>query len=381
MEEKLRILLVYKTLLYDDFRVLNNLLASQVNVDKVIVVYPKNIEEQIFYFKNELKDIVDKLILINDNFIKMGKYLIVNPITLIKVFNLYKVNVVGIFDELLSGNIFITSLVCILLPTSRRKLFFYQYENINKNKGLFYNFLKRIIVFFANIVFKYGLVCSRQAEDVLRKNGYKWKLKKVWWGVDIENFKKEISLEEIKNLKQKLGIKESQKVIGYVGRFVEEKGIKDLVEAFRLINLDSVLIFIGDGPEKKYLEEIKGKIDEKIIILPPQSHKNLPKYYKIMDVLVLPSKTTKFWKEQYGKVLIEAMASGVSVVGSNSGAIPEVIGDVGSIFPEGDVIKLKEAIEYELTHKTPEKVIKLKERAKLGSIENFVKEIINFLKE
>jgi glycosyltransferase involved in cell wall biosynthesis len=381
MEEKLRILLVYKTLLYDDFRVLNNLLASQVNVDKVIVVYPKNIEEQIFYFKNELKDIVDKLILIHDNFIKMGKYLIVNPVTLIKVFNLYEVNVVGIFDELLSGNIFITSLVCILLPGSRRKLFFYQYENINKNKGLFYNFLKRIIVFFANIVFKYGLVCSKQAEDVVRKSGYKWKLKKVWWGVDIENFKKEILLEEIKNLKQKLGIRENQKVIGYVGRFIEEKGIKDLLEAFRLINLDSVLIFIGDGPEKKYLEEIKDKIDKRIIILPPQSHKNLPKYYKIMDVLVLPSKTTEFWKEQYGKVLIEAMANGISIVGSDSGSIPEVIGDVGSIFPEGDILKLKEAIEYEFTSRTPEKIEQLKERAKLGSIESFVKEIINFLKE
>ena len=95
----------------------------------------------------------------------------------------------------------------------------------------------------------------------------------------------------------------------------------------------------------------------------------------------MPSKTTKFWKEQYGRVLIEAMASGVSVVGSSSGAIPEVIGDVGSIFPEGDIVKLKEAIEYELAHKTSEKIIKLKERAKLGSIDNFVKEIINFIKE
>jgi glycosyltransferase involved in cell wall biosynthesis len=79
------------------------------------------------------------------------------------------------------------------------------------------------------------------------------------------------------------------------------------------------------------------------------------------------------------RVLIEAIASGVSVVGSNSGAIPEVIGDVGSIFPEGDIFKLKEAIEYEFTSRTPEKIEQLKERAKLGSIENFVKEISDFL--
>ena len=56
----------------------------------------------------------------------------------------------------------------------------------------------------------------------------------------------------------------------------------------------------------------------------------------ILNVLVLPSQTTPRWKEQFGRVLIEAGACGIPVVGSNSGAIPEVIGDAGLVFPEGD---------------------------------------------
>ncbi|MGC9047011.1 MAG: glycosyltransferase, partial [Minisyncoccia bacterium] len=164
------------------------------------------------------------------------------------------------------------------------------------------------------------------------------------------------------------------------GRFIEEKGIRDLIKAFKNLDIDSVLIFIGDGPEKLYLEKVQKEINKKIIILSPQNRKNLVKYYNIMDVLVLPSRTTEFWKEQYGRVLIEAMASGVSVVGSSSGAIPEVIGDVGSIFTEGDIDNLKRLIEYEFNNKTKEKIKKLKERAKMGSDDYFVRGIMDFIK-
>jgi glycosyltransferase involved in cell wall biosynthesis len=73
-------------------------------------------------------------------------------------------------------------------------------------------------------------------------------------------------------------------------------------------------------------------------------HENFPDYFACLDVMVLPSLTTPTWKEQFGRVLVEAMACGVPVIGSSSGAIPEVLGEAGLIFPEGDENALAEKI-------------------------------------
>jgi glycosyltransferase involved in cell wall biosynthesis len=63
----------------------------------------------------------------------------------------------------------------------------------------------------------------------------------------------------------------------------------------------------------------------------------MPEYYHRLDALVLPSRARPHWKEQFGRVLIEAMACGIPVVGSDSGEIPHVIGQAGLLFPEEDV--------------------------------------------
>jgi glycosyltransferase involved in cell wall biosynthesis len=67
----------------------------------------------------------------------------------------------------------------------------------------------------------------------------------------------------------------------------------------------------------------------------------VPTFYRNLDVLVLPSRSRSNWVEQFGRVLIEAMACGVPVVGSDCGEIPNVVGDAGLIFPEGDVDALR----------------------------------------
>ena len=86
---------------------------------------------------------------------------------------------------------------------------------------------------------------------------------------------------------------------------------------------------------------------------------------RALDALVLPSRTMAVWAEQFGHVLIEAMAAGVPVIGSSSGAIPEVIGDAGLIFPEDDVGSLRrqlswllgdEALRKTLVHRGHERV-------------------------
>jgi glycosyltransferase involved in cell wall biosynthesis len=71
----------------------------------------------------------------------------------------------------------------------------------------------------------------------------------------------------------------------------------------------------------------------------------MPRYLNILDCLVLPSHTRPNWKEQFGRVLIEAMACEVPVIGSNSGEIPNVIGHAGLIFPEGNTQALRDCLQ------------------------------------
>jgi glycosyltransferase involved in cell wall biosynthesis len=74
--------------------------------------------------------------------------------------------------------------------------------------------------------------------------------------------------------------------------------------------------------------------------------------YAASDCLVLPSLTTPTWKEQFGGVLADAMAVGLPIVGSDSGAIPQVVGDAGIIFPEGDATALAWALSVVATDRT-----------------------------
>jgi len=139
-------------------------------------------------------------------------------------------------------------------------------------------------------------------------------------------------------LRASLGLKHF--VVGYFGRLVEEKGLLTLLDAVRELN-DSQLLIIGAGALQS---ELAKRSAEKVRVIPAVPHVQVAHYMRALDAFVLPSQTTPRWKEQFGHVLIEAMACGVPVIGSNSGAIPEVIGNAGLIFPERDANALRNAI-------------------------------------
>jgi glycosyltransferase involved in cell wall biosynthesis len=130
--------------------------------------------------------------------------------------------------------------------------------------------------------------------------------------------------------------------IGYVGRFVAGKGIDLLINAVATVRGDKRLLLIGDGPLKRELEQAtrRAGISDVVDWRGPIRHDLLTGSYREMDVLVLPSRSGKKWTEQFGRVLIEAMACGVPVVGSDSGEIPRVIGPAGRVFAEGKVESL-----------------------------------------
>ena len=127
-------------------------------------------------------------------------------------------------------------------------------------------------------------------------------------------------------------------LIGYIGRVVEEKGVDQLVDALALIQPRPTLRIIGGGDKRVELELRSERLGIRDRVrfegaVPPE---RVPDLLRQLDILVLPSRTQPNWKEQFGRILVEAMACEVAVVGSSSGEIPNVVGDPELIFPEGD---------------------------------------------
>ena len=136
--------------------------------------------------------------------------------------------------------------------------------------------------------------------------------------------------------------------IGYAGRITEEKGVLDLVRAASLMKkkMQVSLYFVGAGDA---LDEVKNEAAKNGIPLihhPAVKNDELPQHLAIMDLLVLPSHTTPEWVEQFGHILIEAMAAGVPVIGSSSGEIPNVIGNAGLVFSESNTTELAKCLDF-----------------------------------
>jgi L-malate glycosyltransferase len=204
-----------------------------------------------------------------------------------------------------------------------------------------------------NLNNSHGIISGNQdGAEILRQRRYKGSIKVMpQLGVDESLFSPKSQPE----LATKLGIQPGEFVVGFVGRFVPEKGLLTLVDALATLKDKSwKLLLIGRGALQS---ELMNKADEnnfkdRIILVESVPHNEVFKYINLMSTLVLPSETNyKFktltsagWKEQFGHVLIEAMACQVPVIGSNSGEIPHVIGDAGLIFPEGNAKALADCL-------------------------------------
>ena len=196
------------------------------------------------------------------------------------------------------------------------------------------------------------VVGNKDGADILRQRGYNGPMQVMpQLGVDEIRFQPQRQPE----LATKLGINSTDFVVGFVGRFVEEKGLLTLLSALAgLQDKPWKWLLLGRGPLQSNLMELAAEkgIKDKLIWVESVPHDEVPCYINLMDTLVLPSETTyKFktltaagWKEQFGHVLIEAMACKVPVVGSDSGEIPHVIKDAGLVFPEGNVEALRNCL-------------------------------------
>jgi len=167
------------------------------------------------------------------------------------------------------------------------------------------------------------------------------------FGIDPEKFFPFTS-EKRHSSREELGVSRDEFAIGYVGKFMEEKGLFDLIEAVNILRSTSqrkvVLVMMGKGELEQAIRSTCSKVGRRLVLLPARRNDQVVAVMNALDVLVLPTYTKPPIKEQFGRVLIEAMGCGVPVIGSDSGDIPNVIGNAGLVFRERNHKELAECL-------------------------------------
>jgi glycosyltransferase involved in cell wall biosynthesis len=164
--------------------------------------------------------------------------------------------------------------------------------------------------------------------------------------------------------------------VGYAGRFVEEKGLDVLLNALHDLGGEWRADLAGSGPDQPRLAELARRLQiaARVRFLPWLPSAQIADFYRSLDVLVLPSRSRSNWKEQFGRVLVDAMACGVPVIGSTCGEIPNVIGDAGLVFPEGDAAALRDRLRA--VQNNPSLRRDLAQRGRQRALDRFTQEQI-----
>lgn len=236
----------------------------------------------------------------------------------------------------------------------RVRALFFSWQNLNRRYPFPFNWIESYVLNHVD----YALCGNHDSVEVWKSKGYKGKAKVIpQFGVDPELFKPhpspptplpspEKTSGEGRGESRSDGERGEAFRIAYAGRFVKEKGLDILLRAFVRLNDASRLKLLGSGPQRDSLESLARELGvrDRVEFINWIPSTDAPNFWRSVDVLVLPSLTQPNWKEQFGRVLVEAMACGVPVIGSTCGEIPNVIGDAGLIVQEGDDAELANAL-------------------------------------
>jgi phosphatidylinositol alpha-1,6-mannosyltransferase len=155
-------------------------------------------------------------------------------------------------------------------------------------------------------------------------------------GVDLDVFfpNRKAGLEVIRRLGWS---NDCAPIVGYIGRFVEQKGLRTMISTLDRVSTPWRAIFLGRGPMQAEIESWASHHRDRVRIVTAVSHESVPEYLNAFDILCAPSRTTPGWREIFGRMVIEAFACKVAVISSDSGELPNVVGDAGMIVPEDDL--------------------------------------------
>jgi glycosyltransferase involved in cell wall biosynthesis len=217
-----------------------------------------------------------------------------------------------------------------LLASPRSKLIVYSGQNLYKRYPIPFRWLERIALCSSSALY----VCAADAASVMRRKGFRGRVCILPLGVDRDRFRPCETSDDAPTGRRMR--------IGYVGRIDRRKGVFVLLDAV-VDEPEWSLTLAGDGPDVAVLIAAINDMGlaERVSFAGYVDHPKLPDFYRSVDVVVVPSLPTRRWVEQFGRVVAEAMASGRPVVATNTGALPEVVGDAGLLVPPGDASALR----------------------------------------
>lgn len=183
------------------------------------------------------------------------------------------------------------------------------------------------------------LTRSLAAEKVVRACGYTGAVTPIGYGVDQDVFRPAVPAPKRPA--------DAALCIGYVGRVIEEKGLDDALDALAKMKAPATLTIMGTGPHEAAL---RARIDalglqERVSFIPWGPPETVAEFMRSLDVLVLLTRTTPVVREQFGRVIVEAQSCGIPVIGSECGAIPQVVGTGGWIVPESNPAALAQRLD------------------------------------
>jgi glycosyltransferase involved in cell wall biosynthesis len=163
-------------------------------------------------------------------------------------------------------------------------------------------------------------VRNRSAAGVLRRHGFTGPIADFPHGIDPQRYTADAPDPGV-----------PRPIVGFVGRLVPEKGLCDLIDALGAIRarMPASLLVVGDGPQRVGSEARAHRLNVAARFLGALPHDAVPAWYRAMDVVVVPSRTTPTWVEQFGRVPIEANAAGVPVIVSDTGELGATVDATG----------------------------------------------------
>lgn len=270
---------------------------------------------------------------------------------LLRAFQIAQPEVIYLMEEPFSlFAIQVLTLRAILFPNT--PVIFFTWTNLSLRQ-----FDYRPSVWYSNVSrwvlprMHYGLTANSDGIQVLREENFTAPTKIVGYGVDTNSFRL-VSEDTKVSLRRRLGISDEATIIGFIGRMIWMKGLDLLLDSFARLKSNSdkplILLLVGSGKEETQILSRANEmgLSSSICHIASVAQTEVPPYLALMDILVLPSRRVGMWAEQFGRVLVEAMAARTLVIGSSSGAIPEVIGDAGFVFKENDVDDLYQVLSH-----------------------------------